>query len=199
MASSNKPDMIPIGVVDMFVVPLKENLSATSINIGKLSENIEELSTDIVNKISEHDKEITKKIEDFRNCIFTKNKENMEYFRERNKEVDIIFNKYTTLLNGLSKSNDEYDTVIDEFKKSLDDLKNKVKTMITVVLVGFALFTAVYAIVLGIVNVTVERSVKNIIESRGPSNKQGTIQYWIDEKGNKQYIYVEEEKHNAIK
>ncbi len=193
--ANNKPDMIPIGVVDKFVEPIRENILGTTKAIEKLSENVNDLSDTMLNKLTDHDKGCDARTDELKTCYNAKNETNMRDYRLRVKEVDDRIAADHQLLLDLKKANDGFDEMAGRVESVLKDVQDKVKTMILVVSIGFLLFLAIYAVanfmVKNSIQTAVEGAVKEIIQTRGDINKPEVAAYWVDEKGVKRLIHIE--------
>lgn len=211
---ANKPEMIPITVIDMLITPVKENIIATVDAVEKLSASVDNLSDVVVGKITdlgkerdrqynEHEKTSVQRTDDIKNVIFTRDNANKEALQVRYKELDekIVIDRQ--LFNDLKKSNECFDEMADRVELSLKDVQEKIKTMIIVVVVGFAIFLSVYGIATYMakssVKASVDAAVQEIIHTRGPTNQTGVSAYWTDDKGIKRYILVEPGEVDATK
>ena len=226
--NSNKPDMIPIGVIDRLVDPLKVNIVDNTKSIEKLMDAVIEIPpmivtpikenitnthkeleklmdavTDLAEKINEHDKDCDNRTDQLQKCLTAKNNENMTVFRTRAKEVDDRMLEEAKILEDLKRSNVEFDKVATRVESLLKDVQDKVKTMIIVVAVGFGIFLAVYGIATYMakasVGPAVDSAVKQIINTRGEINHFGVMPYWVDDTNVKRYIMVEPGDANAPK
>lgn len=189
--TSNKPDMVPIGVVDKFVDPIRDSVLGTTKAIEKLSENVNDLSDTMINKITDHDKGCDARTDELKSCYNNKNDSNMRDYRLRVKEVDDRIAVDHQILLDLKKSNEDFDKMAKRVEDVLKDVQDKVKTMILVVSIGFLLFLAIYTVANFMVKNSLEHAVKQIIETRGDINKPEIAAYWTDEKGLKRYIHIE--------
>jgi len=170
---NNKNDMIPISVVDKFVIPIREGIDNTARSVEKLSDSIVNLSDDIVKKIDEHDVDSRKRSDSFKESFVDKDHSNMIYIRE-------MGNRLIAIEEDLSKINN-----------SINSINDRIKLIITVVSVAFSLFMTMYGLSNVLIKHTAEGYLKQIIESRGVLNQANIKMYWIDNNGVKRYINVE--------
>lgn len=184
---SNKSDMVPIGVIDMFITPIKQSIESNVRSIEKLSGNIDHLSEQIATKIECHDNDTDRRLDELRECLNLKDRENMNYFRTRAIEIDKRMNETQQSLTKLKDANIEFAEMAKDMKGILNSVNEHVKNMILVVTVAFGLFMVMYGLATFLAKSNIDHAVKQIVESRQQTN------YWIDQNGIKHYYYMDKE------
>lgn len=152
---------------------------------------VKEQHDQIIAKISDHNKDCDLRTDEVSKCINAKNNVNVDSFRERNKEVDGKIIEVNKVLDELKRNNTTITTNISNIEITLKDVQEKIKTMIIIVSVAFALFLGIYTIASYVAKTGVEDAVKAIVSSRAPQMQQGMVTYWTDDQGRKRYIQTE--------
>lgn len=87
----------------------------------------------------------------------------------------------------------------------IKDLTGHVKDLLfrlKVVLIWLTVISIVGAAAIGYIKLVLDADLKaqtaKIISTRGPQNQPNVVSYWIDEKGVKRYIYVENLPHESV-